>query len=691
MKDADSQQYILELEQKIALLEEALKQSARIREQWHEANRQLTESRRALKNSETLHRQVTTSAFDAILIINPDNIIEAANSAAERIFGYPENAWHGMNISTLIPDERELKLKHHDRQITHSDGSSTLFQHIETFGVHQSGHTFPIELTLSELNLTPLRMVATIRDISERKRILGELEQRVEERTASLKKLSEEVEQAAEAILITDKDGTIEYINQTFTRFTGYTLDEVVGKNPRILKSGNQDTPFYTHMWDTITHGKHWQSRVVEKRKDGTFYPALLSIAPIFNDGHQITHYVGYHQDMTELQNLEEQFHQAQKMEAVGVMVGGIAHEFNNMLAGITGNLYMAKFEEGISPEVTEFLNNIEELSFNAAEMIQQLLAFSRKASVSKKNIPLTMFCKETLKLQAVSLPESINLKQRICREKLTVKGDPILLQQALINLINNARDALESTDDPTITVELNAFEADKAFEEHHPELSSREFARLTISDNGHGVSQDHLEHIFEPFFTTKAIGKGTGLGLSMVHGTVQSHGGTIEVEPASPQGTSFHLYLPLVESLSPGESSDKADQVIHGHGETIMLADDESNILSIGQSILEKLNYHVITASNGQEAIDKLQKHHTDIDLIILDLVMPRLGGVDAAEQIRQHYPDMPIIFSTGYDIKETANMGIKESNAIILHKPFSITTLSQLISESLSFKRNK
>ncbi|OIO67311.1 MAG: hypothetical protein AUJ56_10250 [Zetaproteobacteria bacterium CG1_02_49_23] len=686
-RNEEQNRRIQALEQQVRLLEEALKQSSRIRDQWHEANRQLTASRQALKNSETLHRQVTNSSFDAILIVDDDDgTICTANPAAVRIFGYPAQAWEGMNIAILIPQGLELKRSHLYQNASPREDLGTIFQQVETEALHNDGHAFPIELTLSVLDTSPPRLMATVRDISERKRFVDELENRVQERTSSLKKLSEAVEQAPEAILITDCFGTIEYVNKTFTKFTGYEANEVIGRNPRILKSGQQDVQFYARMWETITSGQHWQSRVVERRKNGTFYPALLSISPIMDNEKNITHFVGYHQDMTDLQILEEQFHQAQKMEAVGAMVGGIAHEFNNMLAGITGNLYLAKFQDDLSQETTDFMNNIESLSFNAAEMIQQLLAFSRKGSVARRTIPLAVFCKETLKLQAISLPESITLRSAIAHDEMAVKGDPILLQQALINLINNARDAVSGVDDPEIFVEITPYTAEKSFFERHSELSVRHFARISITDNGCGVTPEQLEHIFEPFYTTKEVGKGTGLGLSMVYGAVRSHGGAIEVAPVEPHGACFHLYLPLMEEGDHDVLPVKADKIMRGCGETIMLVDDDESVLSTVQSILETLGYIVITACDGQEAVDFFEQHDDEVHLVLLDLMMPRLGGVDAAQLIKQRRPNIRILFATGYDLNKTLNMDIEESGALVLNKPFKITTLSQFIRRSLA-----
>jgi len=390
--------------------------------------------------------------------------------------------------------------------------------------------------------------------------------------------------------------------------------------------------------------------------------------------------------DITERQNLQGQLRQSQKMEALGTLVGGIAHDFNNMLAGITGNLYLARRKVEDRPDVVEKLKNIEQLSSRAADMIGQLLAFARKSMVQTQPLSLTAFMKESFKLAQVSIPESIAFHRRICGTDLMVTGDATQLQQVLMNLLSNARDAVAGVDKPAISVKLSEYKADDAFLRAYPGLVGRRLARLTVEDNGGGISEEHLNNIFEPFFTTKAVGNGTGLGLSMVYGSVQSHGGAVRVDSKAGRGTSFHIYLPLLDGRQASRDHTNHDKIYAGHGETILLADDEAHVRETGSDVLESLGYRVLTACDGKEAVKLFCAHRDEVALAILDVVMPHLGGVKAAEQIRRLSPGVPVLFATGYDREQAMTTSNRLPHSLVLTKPLSINKLSRSVRDLIN-----
>lgn len=501
-----------------------------------------------------------------------------------------------------------------------------------------------------------------------------------DEQIGELRKLSRAIEQAGEVITITNREGIIEYTNPAFTRLTGYKISEAIGKIPRFIR----DPSRYKEIQEKLLTNGGWQGKIIEMKKDGSIYPAMLNISPIRDESGEITHYVGVHEDLSEMQKMEERFQQAQKMEAIGTLVGGIAHDFNNMLAGITGNVYLLKQELVNQEKLLEKLERIESLSNHAAEMIKQMLTFASKGSIEKQELSLSSFLKETMRLHRISIPENIEVTLD-ATDNLYVCADATQLQQTLLNLLTNARDAVKESRNPTIHIKLEPMAAEPSFLKKHDIKKTKLFAHLTVSDNGHGISPAIMQNIFEPFFTTKGVGKGTGLGLSMVFGSIQSHEGVIDVESSAGRGTTFHIYLPLIPSPDEANKESSSSSIPFGKGETILLVDDDEMLIEANSEVIESLGYKVITARNGMEAIQMYKTHPDKIDLIIMDMVMPSLGGKNAAEKIKGINPQAKIIFATGYDLEGSLEFEIPKADESILQKPFSVEVLSQTIRHEL------
>jgi len=501
------------------------------------------------------------------------------------------------------------------------------------------------------------------------------------------KKIFTAVDQAGEAVVISDVAGITEYVNATFTIFTGYSKEEAIGQKTSLIKSGVQSQAFYKQMWSTILSGSVWQGELVQKRKDGSYYPAMLTISPSRDNQGKITKFIGIHEDISAHKELEAQFRQAQKMESLGTLVGGIAHDFNNMLAAITGNVFLARANLSEPEQVDSSLATIEQVSQRAADMISQLLTFSKKNLVDKNPLPLISFLSEVLELLKTSIPENIHLELNVPEEELFIFGDRSLLHQVLMNIVINARDAVESVKKPRITLNLDTFYADAEWIEHNPEFVTGNFAHITISDNGKGIAEEEHANIFEPFFTTKPQGKGTGLGLSMVFGAIKSHSGVITVDSKLGKGSSFHIYLPMMENAVPEVELKKVTSGdFVAQGETILLVDDESVVRDSLAKVLKAFGYQVIQAEDGQDGLEKFKQHQADISLAVLDVVMPQMGGFELSKQLRITSPELPVVFMTGYDKDHLVSEESAIPNSEVLTKPANFEHLAGVLRNLLS-----
>ena len=461
--------------------------------------------------------------------------------------------------------------------------------------------------------------------------------------------------------------------------------EEVIGNNPSILHSGKQPPSFYRQMWQQLQSEGQWQSKIWNRRKNGEIYPELLSITAVLGSDEKPAYYVGIFSDISEQVNLEQQLQQAQKMETIGTLVGGIAHDFNNMLAGISGNLFLLRKMTPDDEKTSRKFDDIESLNRRAADMIAQLMAFARKGVVQMKAMDLGQFAHEAVKLARVGIPENITFTLKVdAPGSFIIKGDATQLQQVLLNLLNNARDALKGIEQPRIDMRLSRYDPDSQFLENHVGAHNHPHACISISDNGTGIPADTLKQVFDPFFTTKEVGKGTGLGLSMVYGMVQSHHGLIDVKSQPGYGTEINLYFTLQHATLHSSAAAPA-QPETGGGETILLADDEEPVRHAVAEVLESFGYRVLQACDGLQAIEIFSRHYKEIDLLILDVVMPHYGGPLLAGKLREIVPNIPVLYATGYDRTHLLEQEAGKKSHV-LTKPLDFHAMNRVIRSLLN-----
>jgi PAS domain S-box-containing protein len=508
-----------------------------------------------------------------------------------------------------------------------------------------------------------------VTDISERKRVEHEL-----------MKLSTAVDQSPVSVEITDVAGNIEYVNPKFTQVTGYTQEEIRGQNPRILKSGFTTPAEYRDLYQTITEGGEWHGEFRNKRRDGTLFWERVSISPIRDTSGVITHFIAVKEDITAQKALEDQFRQAQKMEAVGRLAGGVAHDFNNMLSIVMGYAELAMGRVSPNDPIYEELDEISKAAKRSAGLVSQLLAFARRQTIEPQVMDLNGIIQESEKMLHRLVGEDIDIKFVPGVDLWPVKMDPGQIDQIMANLTVNARDAIPGVG--KIVIETQNAVLDETYCANHRGFSPGEYVIMVFSDSGTGMDRNTVEHIFEPFFTTKDTGKGTGLGLSTVYGIVKQNQGFINVYSEPGQGTTFRLFLPRYQGAVEEKEQKTEARLLMG-SETVLLVEDDRQILALAQRILEQHGYTVISATLPGEALLACEKFPGEIHLLITDVVMPVMNGKELKERIEKLKPAIRVLYMSGYTANVIAHRGILAEGVEFIQKPFSVEMLVKKVRE--------
>ena len=519
----------------------------------------------------------------------------------------------------------------------------------------------------------PTRTMAAIENITARK-------QAEEERM----RLVTAMEQSAESIMITDTHGTLLYVNPAFENISGYSRQEVIGKNPRLLKSGKQDAVLYQHMWETLTHGETWRGRFVNRRKDGSFYEEDATITPVRDAAGNVVNYVAIKLDVTREVELENQLRQAQKMEAIGQLAGGVAHDFNNILGAMMMQTELTAMTENMPAEAEEGLREIRASAERAANLTRQLLLFSRRQVMQARDLDLNEVVTSLAKMLRRIIGEDVRLQLHLHSAPLMTHADAGMLDQLLMNLAVNARDAMSSGG--RLVIETSAKTVDEFIARSHPDATPGQYVCLSISDNGCGIPPEVMPRIFEPFFTTKAPGKGTGLGLATVFGIVKQHHGWIKVDSNPGWGTNFQIFIPACPNESAAASLAKVRRTPRGGTETILLAEDDPGVRLLTRAMLERHGYRVLEAASGLEAIRLWPERRGDVALLLTDLVMPGgTSGQQLARRLQEDNPRLKVIYMSGYSAEIAGRELVLRHGENFVQKPFPPDHLLETIRSCL------
>jgi two-component system cell cycle sensor histidine kinase/response regulator CckA len=496
-------------------------------------------------------------------------------------------------------------------------------------------------------------------------------------------------ESARDGIVITDLSATVLHVNSALERLFGYSRAELLGQNAsNIFRSDQQPNNFLDDMWRALNDRRSWQGEIFNKRKDDTLIDTSLTISPIFDARGQMTHFVAIYRDISERKQMQRQLVQAQKMHSVGTLAGGVAHEFNNLLAGIQGYASLALREPKLTGPLREFLDYIVQLTDRAANLTRQLLAFARKPSLMRSSQDLTRLLETTREL----VQRSLNIEVVLEMEPPPANGawlamaDGNQLQQVLVNMSLNARDAMPKPQPAPIVYRLKhrVFAGDlPAFPQNVP---PGDYVLLEVEDKGSGMTPDVLSQALDPFFTTKEVGQGTGLGLPVAFGIINGHQGYLTIASEPGKGTRIGIYLPrLVQNVpDPTAANVKVLEPDALPQQNILVVDDEVAVQDVIRRFLQIAGHNVTCAASGKQALECLTKD--SVDLIVLDWMIPKEEGYDNFEMIRRSHPDLPILICTGLVEAAQATALSKERAVALLRKPFRMNELWYAVNKSLA-----
>ncbi|MDQ6979421.1 MAG: PAS domain S-box protein, partial [Mariprofundaceae bacterium] len=628
---------------------------------------------------------------DGVLTVNHEGKVITTNQAAQGMFGCtPEELIAHNVLDNLYPSSRATRqdVPSLSQQVELEQLADTVR---ECVGQAKDQSLFPMELEVLPFHVDYMMFMREramfdldehgeflifLRDLTVRKRAEGEM-----------RLLSAVVNQASDAILITDPSGLIEYVNHAFYRITQFSREEVIGKKPSILKGGEYDDSYYKRMWTDLLAGKVWKDVFVNQRKDGSSYHAEQTIAPIFDGYGHVSHFVSIQRDITRERDLQAQMEHLQRLESLGVLASGIAHDFNNILAVVMGNAELLAIGFANDSPQKSSLDAIVGASTRGAGLCRELMAYAGKGKCDVEWVNLKTLFDELSHLLQVTVPRHVEMHFELADDLPLVKADSMQLEQVIMNLLINAKEAIGSQHGSIQVsgekVQLERNDLEGMYFDQLPD--SLTFVRLTVQDDGCGMSDKVRCRIFDPFYTTKFTGR--GLGMSAVLGIIQSHQGAIQCESQLYEGTKFTLLIPVtvhdtptidapIEQIAPTTVQNK-------NRETILVVEDEQAIRDVLQQLLNHADYHVRAHADGESALQDFTMHQTQIDLVMLDMSMPVMSGPQLLGALRKAGLTVPVVVCSG-EAKDDVlkKLGDLHVDAIV-SKPFQYQALLRLLRE--------
>jgi len=630
---------------------------------------------------------------DAMVAVDQAGLIVQVNSQTEHLFGYTEGELLGQRVEVLVPiAKREMHQQYRDR-FRQKPETRRMGAQLDLYGRRKDGSEFPVEISLSPVSTdSGMLVLSAIRDISARKRIEEELKKAQDELNAAKDRQLQEsrsrlaliVDSSQDAIIAKNLEGIITNWNKGAEHTYGYAAEEVIGKPIAILAPPDRQDET-AQILARIRNGERVEHfETVRVRKDGQRLDVSVSVSPIRDVRGEVVGASVIARDVTGQKRSEEMLRQAQKMEAVGRLAGGVAHDFNNVLGIVTACCELLRSriaQDGLS----QYIDNIQEASKRGSLLTRQLLSFSRRqVGQQPRLLDVNESLREVVKLLRPLMGDDVQITVRQGTDVAVVESDPAQLDQVVMNIAVNARDAMPKGG--KLILETSIQEFDSVLAERHPPMKAGRYVLLAISDTGLGMDQATLSRIFEPFFTTKEIGKGTGLGLATVYGIVKQNGGHIWVYSEVGRGTTFKVYLPSADhkvGMAPKPEAETLPQ--KAHGEKILLVEDDALMRALTRQMLEDHGYEVVEAEDGSAALEKLNSNHVSIDAVLTDVVMKGMSGPELASELRKRRPSTKVIYMSGYTGELITQNGDGIQGMTMLDKPFTLAALLKAIHTAL------